>query len=122
MKYRAIHTLVSVLVSLLVALGCQRDRNLSKEEIANIRGSAKLQRPADYEMRLYNGNKDIVITELIIRLTTRSGDDSESRDYDIDLHRFDHIHPMTAGSFEFEILPGDSEAEYSWEITGARGR
>lgn len=92
---------------------------LNYTQISQLTGKAGLSFMPDYYTGdLYNGNNDITVTELTIKLTTTVAGSKKSRTYVTEVN----IPPMTTRSFGFTILTGDKNADYSWSIIEAKGK
>ena len=66
---------------------------------------------------MYNGNADITVTQLRIKVTTKIDRQEVSRIYLDDVM----IPPHSAKEFGFDIVVGDKGADYSWDTDGAKG-
>lgn len=95
----------------------QRSRELAYDELKNLTGRAGLSFGNYYSGSLYNGNEDITITSVTIKITGKLGIASTSREYTDDVT----IPPLNTKDFGVNIVVGDDGTEYSWGITGARG-
>ena len=94
-----------------------KSRELAPWELAAITGRAGVSYGNRYGGTLYNGNKEITVTQVQIRVGTKEGGREAIRVYIADIT----IPPLTAKDFSFDIIVGDYRSEYSWGISGARG-
>lgn len=94
-----------------------RAGDLAYEELSKITGFAGLSAGNRYAGNIYNGNSDITLTTVTIRLTGTLEDSLISREYAAEVD----IPPLSIGSFGVNILSGESGVEYSWSISAARG-
>jgi len=71
-----------------------------------------------YKGTIYNGNEDITVTGLTIKITTKvDTQEATSLLYIVK----EKIPPRSAKEVSFEILPGDERANYTWHIEKAVG-
>jgi len=87
-------------------------RELSQEEVGLLGGRAGLSHGNYYSVSLYNGNDDIVVTQIELTIG------SQERPYRSDVT----VHPKSTKTFGFDIVPGEQGAEYRWSIKKAWGR
>lgn len=66
---------------------------------------------------IYNGNKDVTVTEVSVMVTATHEKKSEDREYAVDVV----LPPLTTKDFGFDIVLGNQGTEYSWRIVGAKG-
>jgi len=93
-------------------------RKLSQNEQLKVTGRAGVGYSHDYYSgSIYNGNESITITEVKIRITSKSNGSESSRDY-IDSVS---VSPLSTGKFGFSFMVGDKGSEYSWYIVSAKG-
>lgn len=95
----------------------RRSRDLSYIEQSKLTGRAGLSFGNYYSGSIYNGNEDIIVTSVTIRVTGKLGDKTTPRDYADNVT----IPPLSTRDFGVNIVVGDEGAEYSWGIMGARG-
>ena len=108
----------------LIAQACRdkfpvgaKDQQLSSSQTANLTGLGAPEGD-QWGGSIYNGNEDVLVTEVEIHLTTTVGDEETHRTYRTDVH----VPPLQTGTFLFSIIPGDEEAEHTWSIESAKGR
>ena len=94
-----------------------KSHELKPWEVAAITGRAGLGYGTRYSGNLYNGNKDITVTQVQVQVTTKEGGKEVSRVYTADIT----LPPQTAKDFGFDIVVGDQGSDHSWTITNARG-
>lgn len=94
-----------------------KSRDLKPWEVAAITGRAGLNYGTRYGGSLYNGNKDITVTQVQISVKTKVDGKDVSRMYAADVL----IPPLTTKDFGFDIVVGDVGADYSWGIASAKG-
>jgi hypothetical protein len=82
-----------------------------------LNGRAGLEYGDRFGGTIYNGNADVTVTQLRIKVTTKIDRQDVSRIYVDDVI----IPPHSAKAFGFDIVVGDKGAEYSWDTDGARG-
>lgn len=92
-------------------------RDLQPSEIAAVTGRAGLSYGNRYGGSLYNGNKEITVTEVQLLVGTKEGGKDVARTYIANIT----IPPLTAKDFSFDIIVGDKTTEYSWSLNSARG-
>lgn len=80
-------------------------------------GRAQVSHGNYFAGNIYNGNEDIVVTELSIDITTVIGGTETTKTYVDDVY----IEPRTTGDFGVSIILGDKGAKYSWFLSGAKG-
>ncbi len=97
--------------------GSAVDRDLTALELSALSGRAR-DYGDQYSGTIYNGNANVMITEIEITVATTIDKVEVSRPYRTPLS----IPPQSAKSFGFHLIPGDTGASYAWSITGARGR
>lgn len=106
----------------LIARSCRKkfpSAELSYTQLQNLTGRAgKSSYDNTFSGSLYNGNTDIVVTEVTIGVTTTISGKEVTRDYTT---TFLTIQPQSTGQFFIKIIAGDEGADYSWSIRGARG-
>lgn len=95
----------------------EKSRTLTSLEIGNLTGRAGLSYGNHYSGSMYNGNRDITVTSVTIRVSGKLRESDTSRDYTVDVT----IPPLSTQTFRFNIVEGDEGTEYSWSIIGARG-
>jgi len=66
---------------------------------------------------LYNGNENLVVTEITINVTTTISGKEVSRLYTEAVN----IESQKTSSFGFSIIAGDKDADQSWSIKSAQG-
>ena len=80
------------------------ERLLAISELAQVTGRAGADPGSDYfSGSLYNGNQDLMITEIEVLLIFTVGGQSVSRAY----RKSVVISPQSAGDFGFTIIPSD---------------
>lgn len=94
-----------------------KSHELKPWETTAITGRAGLNYGNRYGGNLYNGNKDITVTQVRIQVTTKADGNEVTRIYTADVT----IPPLTTKDFAFDIVAGDQGADYSWGIAGAMG-
>ncbi|NLY15344.1 MAG: hypothetical protein GXZ05_03045 [Gammaproteobacteria bacterium] len=94
-----------------------KERDLDYREIAAVTGRAGLSYGNRYSGSLYNGNKDITVTSVNVRVSSKVGENEISREYQVKVN----IPPQTTSDFGFDIIVGDKGAEYSWGLVGGKG-
>jgi hypothetical protein len=94
-----------------------KTKALTSAQIMRITGEAALNVGDVYGGDLYNGNRDVYITELSIYVKTQKNGEIFPRIY---LCKID-IAPMATVPFGIDIASGDENADYSWGIIKARG-
>ena len=94
-----------------------KSRELSNKELGQLRGKAGYIGSNYYRATLYNGNKNVTVSEISIRVTTTMGGKEVSRTYTADVN----IAPQETALKMFIIVEGDKDADYSWGISSARG-
>lgn len=93
-----------------------KSRELKPWEIGAFSGRAGIN--SDYfSGSLYNGNKDITVTELRIAVIQKAEGKDTSRTYTTNVT----IPPLSTESFMVQIIVDNANADYSWAIEGARG-
>lgn len=94
-----------------------RIRVLEPWEVYSITGRAGLEYGNRYSGSLYNGNKNITVTSVKVRVTTKIAKGENSREYRVKVN----IPPETTSDFDFDIIVGDKGSEYSWGVIGGSG-
>jgi len=92
------------------------DLELTDEELSKLTGRTGVARN-HYGGRLHNGNFDITITSITIKVTESLGNTATSREYRHEVS----IPPLAVKDFAVNIIVEDEDAEYSSDITSARG-
>lgn len=92
-------------------------RELKPGEITAITGRAALSYGKSFAGNLYNGNKDLTVTQIEFQVNTKEGGKDVTRLYTSDLT----IPAQSAKDFNFEIIVGDQGSEYAWRIMNAKG-
>tara|TARA_R110001583_G_scaffold146816_1_gene298840 strand:- start:1103 stop:1570 length:468 start_codon:yes stop_codon:yes gene_type:complete len=93
-------------------------RKLELKEQSKITGRAGVGYTSNYYTgNIYNGNELLTITEVKIKITTKSGKSESYKEY-IDTV---NISPLSTGEFAFTFMPGDKGSDYSWNIVSAKG-
>ena len=95
-------------------------RSLSIEETSQLVGKIRFRGRSlfgNFSCRIYNGNENITVSEITIRITTKVDGKDATMVYKNDVN----IGPQTAVSFGLEALEGDKDADYSWSIESAKG-
>lgn len=92
-------------------------RELKPGEITAITGRAALGYGKSFAGNLYNGNKDLTVTQIEFQVNTKEGGKDVTRLYTFDLT----IPAQSAKDFSFEIIVGDQGSEYAWRIMNAKG-
>lgn len=92
-------------------------RPLTEEELEKLTGKAGLRFGNYYAGSIYNGNSTVTVSEFEIGLITTSGGEKKARAYNAAVT----VPPRTTKDFGFDIITGDSEAEYKWKIIRASG-
>ncbi len=93
------------------------ERDLTVFELLNLTGRAGLSLGKTYSGTAYNGNREVVVTELQVTVTTTTGGSEVPRTYVDSVY----VQPQSAGDFSFDIIIGDTGASYEWIISGAKG-
>jgi len=91
--------------------------DLEPWQVAALTGRAGLNYGNSYSGSIYNGNQDITITQVRVEVTTKSDGKSIARTYTADVT----IPPLSTRDFSFDVVTGDKGADYSWNISGAKG-
>lgn len=94
-----------------------KERDLSYTEMAAVTGRAGLGFGNRYNGSLYNGNGDITVTSVKVRVTAKSGEVKASREYQVKVK----ILPQTTSDFGFDIIVGEEGAEYTWGLVAGKG-
>lgn len=97
-----------------------KSSELSHKELGQLTGKAGLGNIGGlywYGVTIHNGNKNVTVVEIAIRVTTTMGGKEVSRTYAHDVN----IPPQTTATFHLDIVTGDKDADYSWGISTARG-
>jgi hypothetical protein len=94
-----------------------KTKTLTSGQIMRITGEAALGGGNYYCGDLYNGNRDVFITELSVYVKTQKSGEIFPRIY---LCKVD-IAPLAKVPFGFNIVPGDENADYTWGIIEAKG-
>jgi len=89
---------------------------LTDEELSRLTGHTGVAHN-HYGGRLHNGNTDITVTSITIRVTESPGSNATSREYRHEVN----IAPLAAKDFAVSIIVEDEDTEYSSDITSARG-
>lgn len=92
-------------------------RELKPGEISAITGRAALSYGKSFSGNLYNGNKDLTVTQIELQINTKEGGKDVTRLYTSDLK----IPAQSAKDFSFQIVVGDQGSEHSWRIMNAKG-
>lgn len=92
------------------------EAELTAEELSKLTGRTGVARN-HYGGRLHNGNTDITVTSITIRVTESPGINATSREYRQEVN----IPPLAAKDFAVTIIVEDEGAEYDSAITSARG-
>lgn len=93
-------------------------RKLELKEQFKLTGRAGVGYTSNYYSgNIYNGNESITITEVKIKITTKSDKSERSKEY-IDSVS---VPPLSSGEFGFTFMPSDKGSEYSWNIVSAKG-
>ncbi|HKQ34473.1 MAG TPA: hypothetical protein VJT11_04120 [Nitrospiraceae bacterium] len=101
-------------------------RPLSDEELRKLTGRAELEeanhsKAINFKAKIYNGNQNLTISEITLSITTTQKGEKAIRQYAADMQYSSDIPPLKTGSISAEIITGDKNTEYSWDIIGARG-
>ncbi|MEE4607969.1 MAG: hypothetical protein V2L15_03695 [Desulfobacteraceae bacterium] len=116
----------AVLVAIVLMITAQslagepvlKTKALTSGQIMRITGEAALNVGSDmYGGDLYNGNRDVFITELSIYVKTVKNGAAFPQIY---LCKID-IPPLSSAPFGINIVSGDENADYSWGIIKAAG-
>lgn len=94
-----------------------KTRELQPGEVAAITGRAGVSYGHRYGGSLYNGNKDITVTQVQIQIGTREKGEEVKRMYLANIT----IPPLTVKDFAFDVIVSDKNSEYSWRVSGAHG-
>ena len=95
-----------------------KKRELTHLELAKLTGRASLSGYGnDFGGTIYNGNKNITVTEVSISVATTISGKKTTRVY----KDYVNISPQAAEYFTVKIIPGDKETDHPWFITGAKG-
>jgi len=97
--------------------GDQFPSNLHTTQLAKLTGRAGLQLGNSYGGNIYNGNNDVLVTDVDIAVTAVHNRDTTTRIYRTTLN----IPPFSAADFSIDIVAGDAGSTYSWSIAAARG-
>jgi hypothetical protein len=92
-------------------------RDLTNEELSKLTGRAGLAYSNRFSGNIYNGNTNISISSLSINISTTINGTESTRTYYIDVN----ISPQTTESIGANIIIGDKDAPYNWNIVGAKG-
>ena len=90
-----------------------QDRPLEPSELRSLTGRAGPQGRGRYAGTLYNGNPHLLVKDVQLRITTTTAGKESSRTYRIGNTEFP---PLTAKSFSFGFVEGDTGAEFSWSF------
>jgi len=91
--------------------------SLHTAQLAKITGRAGVLSGTSYGGNLYNGNNDIVVTDLDVAVSAIHNRDTTTHLYRIELH----LPPLAVRDFRFDIVRGEPGANYHWAIVAARG-
>ena len=93
-------------------------RDLNSTEYQRLTGRANTT-PTSPRLsgNLYNGNSEITITKVKIRLLTKVKDTDVERVYSVDTL----IPPLSARAFSIEVISGDNGTDFNWQIASAAG-
>jgi hypothetical protein len=115
---------VIVVIGLLFASPVQGEKKpflkykiLTSSQIMKVCGEAGLVSENYYGGDLYNGNRDIFITEISVYVSAKKMGAVFPRIYLCKVN----IAPLTSVSFGFNIAVGDQDSDYSWGIIEAKG-
>ena len=111
----------------------QKDELLTREVLDKVRGQAyfpsedlggvKLAKlHPTFSANLFNGNEEYVITQLTIGFFTKKTEVTDESKPELRESKFNvdvKIKPLTSGSFEMPILPGN--VDNAWTIESGRG-
>ena len=100
-----------------IPIQLQKSRNLIRDEFTKVTGRAGLNYGNRYSGNLYNGNQEITVTQVRVRVTTNKDEVTAFKDYLVEVN----IPPMTAVDFGFDIVLGDKGTNYSWGLFGGDG-
>ena len=94
-------------------------RVLSNEELLLLTGRAGISSSfrGFFSGTIYNGNKNITVTEIKVRVSTTISGKLVSNVYTSVVN----IEPETTGTVSFHLIEGDAGANYPWTIAGAVG-
>jgi hypothetical protein len=96
-------------------------RSLTDQELSKLTGRAGLDFGNSYKGNIYNGNRNVTISELTISITTTTNGKEVTRQYVADIEYGRTIPPLKTGDIRVYIIVGDKDAHYSWGIVGAKG-
>lgn len=114
--------------AILIARSCRKkfpnepetkpeSRALSYEELSKITGRAGHSFGNYFSGNIYNGNLNVTVSVITVRVTTTVDGKEVTRIYTDNVT----IKPQTTADFGFNIVAGDKDADYSWGINSARG-
>ncbi len=95
------------------------ERDLTPEELQNVTGLVGVSNAGDLCGELYNGNRELSVTEVELRIVTFADGDSTARSY-----RYSSPDSAIAplGTREFCVgLLLDTGEDFGWGLVGARG-
>ena len=102
--------------------GVTRLGNKSVAELAGrsgpLSGATSLGSEFTFGGTIYNGMADTIVTAIGLRISTEIGGERTAKRYFVDDLS---LLPYRVGKYRVEILPGDENATYSWDIEAAWG-
>jgi hypothetical protein len=104
--------------SMARSAGYDSGRELSQREQGLLSGRGGLSHGNYYWVDLYNGNDDIVVTQIELVIVTTISKLRDERSYRTDVF----VDPKSTEGFGFDIVIGDQGAQYEWRIKQAWGR
>ncbi|WP_123631185.1 hypothetical protein [Salinisphaera orenii] len=95
-----------------------KERALNPIEIGFISGKGGMSTYGNsFNGTLYNGNQNIVVTSVTIRLSDKEDGKETPRDYEVDVK----IPPLQTASFSVDVFPSDKTGDFSWGLRAADG-
>lgn len=94
-----------------------KSNELKPWEVSSITGRGGIGFGNSFHVTLYNGNKNITVSEVTIEVKATIGAKQVETPYKLNVF----IPPQTTSEKNFDIIVGDKGSEYSWSITGAKG-
>src|SRR5262249_61144096 len=91
-------------------------RELTPQELAALSGRAELTYGSAYSGRIYNGNNDLTITEVVAEITTTTQGKKSQKRYTAAVT----IPPFATKQVTFDVFVNQG-TDYSWSIVKASG-
>ena len=98
----------------------KRMQDLTLVQLMKLTGRARISvvYSDHYLGSIYNGNDDIVVTEIRVNVTATINGVQVARLYRSEVY----IPPRKKADFGFDIIRGDEGSSYGWSIESARGK